>query len=104
MVRNKRNRLHNAAQKMACLTNLSGTWVLHIHSQLVGWRQLLVHILQEDRHTTLVSSCLPVARTVDKEIVFDFLLFALYFQLVAVLVSRPADGTIRVQCQDVVYG
>lgn len=88
---------------MACsLTNLSNTWVPHQNSQLIGWRQLLVYILQEDRHSTLVASCLPVARTVNEQKVNDFILFVLYFQLVALLVSGPADGTIRVQCKDVI--
>lgn len=59
-------------------------------------------IVQEDRHTTLVSSCFSVARTVDKQIVYDLFLLVLYFQLVPVLVPRPADRTVRVQCQDVV--
>lgn len=64
-----------------------------------------MHVLQEDRHTTLVFSCLSVGHTINKEIVNDFLLiFLLYFQLVVMLLSRPADGTIRVLGQDGVNG
>jgi len=63
-----------------------------------------VNVLQEDRHPTLVASRLPTARTINEQIVNHFVLFVLYFQLVALLVSKPADGTVRVHGQDVILG
>lgn len=64
-----------------------------------------MHVLQEDRHATLVYPCLSVGHSVNKEIVNDFLLiFLLHFQLVVMLFSRPADGAIRVLGQDGVNG
>lgn len=59
-------------------------------------------IVQEERHTTLVRPCLSVTRTVDKQIVNDLCLLVVHFQLVPVLVCRPADRPVRVQRQDVV--
>ena len=101
------DRMHGAAfiQKMASSRmNLSATWVLHHHSHWVGLTRLLVNILDEGRGLTLVLPCLSGAGTVDKQIVSDLLGFVLYFQLVDLMVSRPVDITVPVQCKDVVYG
>lgn len=87
----------------AALQSSGFTWFIYFHSQLVGCRQPLVRILNEDRRTTLVASRLPLARTVDEKMVTDFVRLVLYFELVALLdSSRPADGTVVVQRQDVI--
>lgn len=63
-----------------------------------------MHIVQEDGHVTLVSSRLPMAHTIDDEIVIGLMPFDPCPQLVAVLLSGPADGAVIVQCQDVIEG
>lgn len=96
--------ISSEAPEMACsLANLSSTWVLHTQSQSVGWRQFLVYILPEHRHTTLVASRLPLTRPIDKKIVNNFIVFVLDSQLVGTFVSEPADATIGVQRQDVIW-
>lgn len=80
------------------------TWVLHGDSHLVRWRHLVVHFVEENRYAAPVASCLIVAGPIDEEIVEDFVLFALYFQLVAVLDSGPTDGAVRVHCDDGAQG
>lgn len=84
-------------------TCYTGTWVPHQHSHCVGWRQLLVYFLQEHRHTALILSCLSMARSIDKQIVKNFLWFVVHSHLVALLVSRPTDAAVMVQCQDGVH-
>lgn len=63
-----------------------------------------MHILQEHGHTALVAACLPVARTVDKQIVNNLALLVFDLQLVPLVVSRPADGAVGVKRQNVIGG
>lgn len=80
------------------------TWVLHIKSQLVRLKQLVVHAVLENRHAAAVTSCLRVAGAVDEQVVKDFIPFALHFKLVAALDSGPTDGAVGVHSHDGVQG
>lgn len=81
--------------------NDSSTWILHLHSQPDRWSWPLVGAV---RHATLVSSSFPFGCSVDDETVVVLPLCLAHSQLVALLVSRPADDTIGVHPQDAIRG